>query len=76
MMTLVDIKEQLEQLDLQIITLLEERIRVCSGQNLDADEEMEIVSMWLEEAAERGLDEARMEKVGKLVVAMARNRQE
>ena len=70
MMTLVDIKEQLEKLDLQIISLLEERARMCAGHNLDSDEEMELLSLWLEEAAERGMDEARMEKVGKLTIAI------
>ena len=72
MMTLVDIKEQLEQIDQQIINLLEERMHICAGQSLDADEEAEILSLWLEEAAEKGLDDGKMEKIGKFVIAMSR----
>lgn len=72
MMTLVDIQEQLEKLDQQIIKLLEERVRMCDGQNLSSDEELDILSMWLEEAAEKGLDEGKMEKISKLVITMSR----
>lgn len=72
MMTLVDIQEQIEQLDLQIISLLEERARICAGQNLTGDEETEMLSLWLEEAAERGLDDAKMEKIAKFTIAMCR----
>lgn len=71
-MTLVDIQEQLEKLDQQIIKLLEERVRICDGQNLSSDEELELLSLWLEEAAEKGLDEGRMEKIGKLIIALSR----
>lgn len=76
MMTLVDIKEQLESLDQQILNLLEERMHVCAGQNLSADEEVEILSLWLEEAAEKGLDDAKTEKIGKLIIAMCRETSE
>lgn len=76
MMTLIDIKEQLEAIDHQIIKLLEERMHMCSGQNLDADEEVEMLSLWLEEAAERGLDDAKIERVAKLVIAMSRTTSE
>lgn len=72
MMTLVDIQEQLEKVDAQIITLLEERMHICEGHSLDADEEVELLSVWLEEAADKGLDEAKMEKIGKFVIAMCR----
>jgi len=71
MMTLVDIKEQLEQLDLQIIKLLDERVHICAGHSLSADEKLDILSLWLEEAADKGLDEARVEKIGKLAIAMS-----
>lgn len=76
MMTLVDIQEQLEQIDAQIIKLLEERMHICAGQNLSGDEETEILSLWLEEAADKGLDEAKMEKIGKFVIAMSRGDKE
>ncbi len=70
MMTLTDIQEQLEQVDLQILKLLEERMHICSGHSLSADDKLDILSVWLEEAADRGLDEARVEKIGKLTIAM------
>ncbi|MBT4119983.1 MAG: chorismate mutase [Candidatus Peribacter sp.] len=76
MMTLVDIKEQLEKVDQQIIDLLEERMHICAGQNLDADEEIEMLSLWLEEAAEKGLDDVKMEKIAKFVIAMCRRTSE
>lgn len=72
MMTLVDIKEQLEKIDQQIIDLLEERVQICVGQYLEADEELEMLSLWLEESAEKGLDDAKTEKIGKLVIGMCR----
>lgn len=76
MMTLVDIQEQLEQIDAQIIKLLEERMHICAGQRLSGDEEAEILSLWLEEAADKGLDEGKMEKIGKFVIAMSRGESE
>ena len=76
MMTLTDIQEQLELIDQQIIKLLEERVRMCEGQNLHADDELEMLSLWLEEAAEKGLDDAKMEKIAKFVIAMCRGRSE
>ena len=75
-MTLVDIKEQLESIDQQIINLLEERMHLCAGQSLGSDEEVEILSLWLEEAAEKGLDDAKMEKIAKFVIAMSRDTSE
>lgn len=72
MMTLVDIVEELAKIDGQIINLLEERVRLCKGQSLNSDDEMEMLSQWLEEAAERGLDDGKMEKIAKLVIMMSR----
>lgn len=76
MMTLVDIQEQLEKIDGQILSLLEERGRICAGHSLSSDEELELLSLWLEEASERGLDEVKTEKVAKLVIAMCRRNAE
>ncbi|PIR54589.1 hypothetical protein COU75_00110 [Candidatus Peregrinibacteria bacterium CG10_big_fil_rev_8_21_14_0_10_42_8] len=70
MMTLTDIQEQLEKLDLQIIKLLDERTHICAGHSLSADDKLDMLSLWLEEAADRGLDEVRVEKIGKLAIAM------
>lgn len=76
MMTLVDIQEQLEKVDQQIISLLQERAQICAGQSLSGEEEADLLSVWLEEAADRGLDEGRMEKIGKLTIAMCRGSRE
>lgn len=76
MMTLTDIQEQLELIDHQIIKLLEERVHVCAGQTLSTDEEIEILSLWLEEAADKGLDDDKIEKIGKLVIAISRGEKE
>ena len=76
MMTLTDIKDQLEQLDLRIIKLLDERVHICAGHSLSADEKLDILSLWLEEAADKGLDEARVEKIGKLAIAMCSDTEE
>jgi chorismate mutase len=76
MMTLADIQERLELLDMQIINLLQERSRICTDAGnqggLDGDQESEILSLWMEEAAERGLDESKMEKMAKLVIGLCR----
>lgn len=76
MMTLNDIQEHLEQIDQQIIKLLTERMRICDGQNLTSDEELETLSLWLEEAAEHGLDEGKMDKIAKLIITMCRGGKE
>jgi hypothetical protein len=73
MMTLTDIREQLEHLDLQIIKLLDERTHICAGHSLSSDDKLDILSLWLEEAADKGLDEVRVEKIGKLAIAMCSN---
>ena len=72
MMILTDIIEQLEKIDQQIIKLLEERVQIATGNSLDTDQEADVVSLWLEEAGERGLDEARMERLAKGVNALSR----
>lgn len=76
MMTLTDIQELLEQIDQQIIKLLEERVRLCEGQSINGDDEVEMLSLWLEEASEKGLDEGKMEKIAKVVIALSRGREE
>ena len=76
MMTLVDILEELQKIDQDIINLLEQRSRLCADHRLDADEEAEILSLWLEEGAEKGLDEVRIEKIAKVVISMCRGSRE
>lgn len=77
MMALVDIAEQLEKIDQQIIHLLDERKQLCmqSG-GLEPDQEEELIGLWMEEGAERGMDEGRMEKLGKLIVMLCRRSKE
>ena len=72
MMTLTDIIEQLEQIDVQIAKLLEERTRICAGNRLEPEAQAELLSLWLEESAERGLDEGKAEKIGKLILSLCR----
>jgi len=74
MVTLADVQDRLEQLDTQIIALLHERVRICreTGRSLDGDQESELLSLWLEEAADRGMDEWKMERIAKLVLGMGR----
>lgn len=72
MMTLTDIQEQLEQIDQELIKLIDERVRICDGQDLSTDEELELLSLWLEEGAEKGLEEGKVEKIGKLLIALCR----
>lgn len=72
MMTLVDIIEELAKIDSQILNLLDERTRLCNGQHINGDDEMEMLSLWLEEAAEKGLDEGKIERMAKLVIALSR----
>jgi chorismate mutase len=76
MMILVDIKEQLEAIDQKIIHLMEERMHICKGQNLSGDEEIEMLSLWLEEAAEKGLDDVKIEKIAKILITMCRDTSE
>lgn len=73
MVTLVDIVGQLEELDVKLVALIEERVRLCNqAGGLDGDQETELFSAWLEESAEKGLDEDKMEKVGRLLAALSR----
>ena len=72
MITMTDIQAQLEKIDMQILDLLEERTRILQGQGVGPEEAAESAGLWLEEAADRGLDEARVEKIAKLIVGMCK----
>lgn len=76
MMTITDITEQLEQIDEQFLHLLEKRLRLCQGQEITPNDELNMLSLWYEEAAEKGLDEGKIEKIAKLVIALSRGRAE
>ena len=73
MMTLTDVLEQLAKIDEQIISLLEERVRICDGQDFTSDEMLEMVSHVVEEAADKGIDSPNVEKLAKVLIAICRN---
>jgi len=78
MTTITDSRLQLEKLDQQVIKLLAERMQFCAeararDEGLDSrDVETEIISMWLEEAVDQGLDEVIVDRVANLVVRLCR----
>ena len=77
MATLEEILEQLEQIDLQILKLLRDRASVFAGLDEDADFtelDGDIAAMWMEEAAELGLDDARAEKMAKVANGICKKR--
>jgi hypothetical protein len=63
---------QIEKIDQKLIRLLEERLRLCSDGRISLEEESELLSFWIEEAADRGLDEGTTERIGKLVTLLCR----
>lgn len=73
MMTLTDTLEQLAKIDSQIIELIEERIRVCDGQDFTSDEMIEMVSMYGDEATDKGIESPHIEKLAKVVIAICRS---
>lgn len=75
MMTLTDVHGRLQQIDKQLVDLIEERARLCHGQEIDPDDEEEMVSMMLEEAADRGLDEVIVDKWSRLLMRLCRTRE-
>lgn len=77
-MTPDDILAALEKLDRQIVRLIADRRELVSQipGGLSVDQELEIMSLWIDEAVERELDEASMEKIGKVVSQMCRKRGE
>jgi len=71
----------LTKIDEQIIRLLQDRAQQCvdlsdSGDAITEEEESEILSYWLEEAADLELDEGIMEKICKLVLLLSRKNEE
>lgn len=67
----------LTKIDEQIIRLIQDRAQQCmelsdSGNAITAEEELEILSYWLEEAGDLELDENAMEKICKQVLLLSR----
>jgi len=73
-----DILAALEKLDRQMVRLIADRRELVAQipGGLSVDQELEIMSLWIDEAVERELDEASMEKMGKIVSQMCRKRGE
>ncbi|MDD5751520.1 MAG: hypothetical protein PHS73_03295 [Candidatus Peribacteraceae bacterium] len=78
MMSLEDILAALEKVDQQMVRLIADRRELTSQipGGLTTDQELEIMSLWIDEAVERELDEATMEKMGKLISQLCRRRGE
>jgi hypothetical protein len=78
MMMTDDVLATLEKIDQQIVRLIADRrdmiAQVPGG--FTADQEMEIMSLWVDEAVERELDEGAMEKMGKMLNQICRKRGE
>ena len=73
-----DILATLEKIDQQMVRLLADRRELVSQipGGLTADQELEIMSLWIDEASERELDEGAMEKIGKILNQICRKRGE
>lgn len=79
MVTVHDIQEQIEQLDLQMLSLLQDRVKLYAEARRDDDEPLDdadVLAMWIEEAGERGLDEGLVEKLCKIIVILSRRTQD
>ncbi|MCF7844944.1 MAG: hypothetical protein K9M03_03915 [Kiritimatiellales bacterium] len=82
MITITDTRIQLEKLDQQVLKLLSERVQMCiearaREEGIDSkDVETDIISMWIEESVDLGLDEAITEKIANLVVRLCREEDE
>jgi len=82
MITMTDTRLQLEKLDQQILKLLAERVQLCveariRDEGLDSREvETEIISVWIEESVDLGLDEVIVEKIANLTVRLCREEDE
>lgn len=78
MATYFDIEDQLEGIDLNIISLLADRAKLVGtlDEPVTAETIEDTVAMWVEEAGEKGLDEAVLEKICKLVLLSSKKAEE
>lgn len=79
MTTFHEIQDQVEAIDVQIISLLTDRAKLYGSleeNEIDADVLADTVALWIEEAGERGLPESVMEKMAKLVVVSSKRIEE
>jgi chorismate mutase len=79
MVVLHDIRSQIEKTDQQILDLLEQRVSLWRSlaeegevEFPDREGESEAIAMWVEEAADRGLDEIAVERVCRTVLGLCR----
>ena len=78
MVSYFDIEDQLESLDVNIISLLADRAKLVASldEPISADTIADTVAMWVEEAGERGLDEGVLERISKLVMLSSKKAEE
>ena len=79
MMIAHDLREQIENIDLQMLRLLQDRAKLYTDLELDEESEdvsADTIALWIEEAGESGLDEAIVEKMAKLVILLCKRRGE
>ncbi|MBU0766961.1 chorismate mutase [Patescibacteria group bacterium] len=82
MITMTDTRLQSEKLDQQVLKLFAERVQLCREarareEGINSREvETEIISMWIEESIDLGLDEVIVEKIANLVVRLCREEDE
>ncbi|MFH1444042.1 MAG: hypothetical protein ABIG34_01475 [Candidatus Peregrinibacteria bacterium] len=78
MMMTDDILATLEKIDQQIVRLIADRRELVAQMpgGLGPDQEVEAMSLWVDEAVERELPEDPMEKMGKLLSQACRKRGE
>ncbi len=66
---------QMEKLDQQILDCLEQRAQLyveAADEGRIAEDDEEVIDAWAESGAERGLDEAAVERVCRAVLALSR----
>lgn len=78
MMMTDDILAALEKIDQQIVRLIADRRELVAQMpgGLSSDQEVEAMSLWIDEAVERELPEDPMEKMAKLISQVCRKRGE
>jgi hypothetical protein len=78
MVSYLDIEEQIESLDVNILSLLVDRSKLIStlDESVSPDTVADTVAFWIEEAEERGLNEVVIERLSKLVILSSQKNEE
>ncbi|MBI3331856.1 chorismate mutase [Candidatus Peregrinibacteria bacterium] len=80
MAVLHNVGRQIEKIDQQLITLIEQRVALCQDAveddptALGPEHEGETIGYFQEEAEHRGLDEGDMIRIGKSIIAICKKR--